>query len=239
MGDQTGSWNKRRSLGQKFREFFSGPTTPERGQAAYEPRGLPLDVAAIAKTIDLSSALPQRLARIQDLLVRLRLHKLAATEVEALWLSARDLVQASQPAEARHLALQLLQALIFALSEDTPLLRTHFFQVLRSHDTPEDTPDVLRALAALTRTGSQTAGLEGHVGPFVLELLPDCAEHGVLDGALALIGGLFQHGYGVMETDMAVNLIICVCRACNSTPEVRLCRTRSVPAPPIVPVAAH
>jgi len=189
MSEKTGSWNKRRSLGQKFREFFSGPVTPER-QPGYESRARPLDVAAIAVAISVSAPLPQRLVAVGDLLGRLRLHKLAAEDVETLWLSVRDLVQAGQPSDARRLALQLLQSLIFSLSEDTPMLRSHFFQVLRSHDVPADTPEVLRALAALTRTGSSTSGLEGHVGSFVLELLPSCVEHSCLDGALALIQGV-------------------------------------------------
>lgn len=60
--------------------------------------------------------------------------------MQALWLAVKDLLEPTQQAEARHLVLYFLRALVGGQYDDLNLLRAHFFNIIAQHKVEEDFP---------------------------------------------------------------------------------------------------
>ena len=58
--------------------------------------------------------------------------------VEAIWQAVGDLTASHEPQEVRHAVLKFLSALIRGQYQTLGVLRGYFFEVVRSHQVPED-----------------------------------------------------------------------------------------------------
>ena len=73
--------------------------------------------------------------------------------VQAIWKATRDLLQPSQPAEARHTALGFTRALVAGQYAELGVMRAHFFKVVQTHTLREDAQQRSALLCCLVKYG--------------------------------------------------------------------------------------
>eukprot|EP00045_Choanoeca_perplexa_P016978 m.236676 g.236676 ORF g.236676 m.236676 type:complete len:2012 (+) comp17415_c0_seq8:117-6152(+) len=181
-----------------------------------QPRNrIRMDVGLVVESIKPGLSLTKRAENLYALLEVLDQYHLTSEDVQELWVAVRDMVNREQKDGIRKAGLTGLRALVQRLSPIDGGLKSHFCQVLKDHTAEKDAPLVVDILNRMTKGGLDVVDLGEQLGVLLVQLLPQCIEHGGLVDALALTSGLIRHHFHILDEGTARELLSNMCATCQ------------------------
>lgn len=89
-------------------------------------------------------------------------------------------------------------------------MREHFFNVIQSHDVPEDIQNRLDLLKTLTENGKNIKNVDDTIGEFTLNWIQAITEANLTQSFLEVIVNIIQYNAGYLDAKILAGYITCV-----------------------------
>lgn len=96
-------------------------------------------------------------------------------------------------------------------------MREHFFNVIQSHDVPEDIQNRLDLLKTLTENGKNIKNVDDTIGEFTLNWIQAIADANLTQSFLEVIVNIIQYNAGYLDAKILAGYITCVLSSCLCT----------------------
>ncbi|PFX22959.1 tuberin-like [Stylophora pistillata] len=180
----------------------------------------------LLQDIGKNSPLSNRMKYLRDLCDFLINKRVEDHAIEAAWDAVKDLLNPSNPMEARHLTLQFLTVMISGQFGRIGILRAHFFSVVVNHKIPEDITPRLELLQALSDNGKDISYFEERTGPFLLSWMPEVMQNGRMNVFMPLLINVIHYNSSFLDEDIVSGIVRETCHLSRTTKEegeVELC----------------
>ncbi|XP_067044886.1 tuberin-like isoform X1 [Acropora muricata] len=180
----------------------------------------------LLQEISKESPLSNRVKVLRELCDFLASRRVEDHAIEAAWEAVNDLLEASNPVEARHVTLQFLTVMVFAQLGRLGILRAHFFSVVAGHKVAEDVSPRLELLKALSDNGKDISYFEEVTGPFLLSWMPEVMKGGRMDVFMPLVINVIHYNSSFLDEDIITGIVRETCNVTRTTKEeedIELC----------------
>lgn len=220
--------NASESFRQKVKQFFGVKKGHAIPSSVYE--GPKADDRVfhheLLQDIGKNSPLANRVKYLRDLCDFLINKRVEDHAIEAAWDAVKDLLNPSNPTEARHLTLQFLTVMISGQFNRLGILRAHFFSVVVNHKIPEDITPRLELLRALSDNGKDISYFEERTGHFLLSWMPEVMQKGRMIFFMPLLINVIHYNSSFLDEDIISGIVRQTCHLSRTTKEegeVELC----------------